>query len=211
MALDTRRIVSEFIIFQSRTYMSETANDFTSLPAGEARPLCLTLIGMAAAGKSMIGRALAGLLGWMHVDTDRLLEAHFGAGLQDVRERLGIEGFLRAEEQLTSELFLNRCVISTGGSVVYGERAMVRLRSLGPVVLLETEFRVIEQRLSDYSTRGLVIRSGQTIRDLFEERKPLYLKYADHVVTTDEGTPEEIARRIIDLLGKELSREGIAV
>jgi shikimate kinase len=190
--------------------MSEAANDFTALPAGEARPLCLTLIGMAAAGKSMIGRALAGLLGWLHVDTDRLLEAHFGTCLQDVRERLGLEGFLLAEEQLTSELFLNRCVISTGGSVVYGERAMARLRTLGPVVLLDTELEVIEQRLSDYSTRGLVIRSGQSIRDLFEERRPLYRKYADHVVPTGGGTPEEIARRIIDLLGKELSREGIA-
>jgi shikimate kinase len=189
--------------------MSESSADFRILPTGQDKPLCLTLIGMAGAGKSLTGRALATLLGWMHVDTDRLMESFFGSSLQELRERLGRKGFMTAEEQLTSDLFLNRCIISTGGSVVYSDKAMERLHSLGPVILLETGLATIEARLADYSTRGLVIRPGQTIRELFEERRPLYLRHADYVAPAEEGSPEEIARTIRELVKNELSREGI--
>jgi shikimate kinase len=186
----------------------KTTAGLRMLAPGQNTPLCITLIGMAGAGKSLTGKALAELLGWVHVDTDRILESYFGIGLQLLQESLGRDGFLLAEERLICELFLNRCIISTGGSVVYSDRAMKRLHSLGPVVLLEVELTTIQERLGDYSDRGLVIRSGQSIRELFEERRPLYLKHADHIVTAGNGSPLEIAETIHELIKERLAGEG---
>lgn len=140
---------------------------------------CVSLIGMAGAGKTTVGRALAGRLGWAHLDTDRLLEAHWGSVLQNLVDGMGLEGFLRAEEKLVSELWLWRTVISTGGSVVYGPAAVERLKSLGPVIHLHVSASTVCERVKDGQGRGLVRRPGQSLEDLYAEREPLYRQAAD--------------------------------
>ncbi len=163
---------------------------------------CVTLIGMAGAGKSTVGRVLAGLLGWAHADTDHLIEAHFGRPLQDVFDGLGREGFVRAEERLIAGLNLKRCVISTGGSVIYGALAVSRLRELGPVVHLRADVECVARRVADAKGRGLAIAPGQTIADLYAERLPLYEAAAELTIDTGANDPESCAAQIADWLGQ---------
>ncbi|WP_018123735.1 homoserine kinase [Desulfovibrio oxyclinae] len=171
---------------------------FTKVERDSEPKPCITLVGMAGAGKSTLAPMLAEALGWKHMDTDRLLEAFYGRPLQDIFDGYGLEEFLRIEEQLVSEVFLNRTVISTGGSVVYGKRAVDRLRELGSVVFLEIDAETFEKRVGDAEGRGLAIAPGKTLRDLFDERQPLYRAAADVTVRTDRCTPEECVSEILE-------------
>lgn len=148
---------------------------------------CVSLIGMAGAGKSTLGRLLAERLGWAHLDTDRLLEAYYGQSLQELLDGLGLAAFLRAENQLVSMLGVRRTVISTGGSVVYGTEAVARLRLLGPVVHLKISLESFLKRVGNGDNRGLAIAPGHTRQDLFLERQPLYEAAADFTVSTDSA------------------------
>ena len=136
--------------------------------AGASGPLprlwqqgAISLIGMAGAGKSTLGRMLAEKLGWAHVDTDRLIESYYGLPLQDVLDGLGLEEFLKVENSLVAMLNVRRAVISTGGSVVYGREAMERLHLLGPVVHLDISLQSFLKRVGDGSNRGLAIAPGR--------------------------------------------------
>ncbi|GAB1410002.1 homoserine kinase [Desulfovibrionales bacterium] len=157
----------------------------------------LVLIGMAASGKSTIGRQLAASLGWAFVDTDHLLEAWWGASLQHIADTLGLQNFLRAEAEQILRLQLHRCVIATGGSVVYDERAMQHLIHLGHIIYLHTSFASIARRLRNPDSRGLAIGPGQSLRDLYEERAPLYERYAQTTIVTDGHTPDDVCAEII--------------
>jgi len=150
---------------------------------------CITLVGMAGAGKSTLGRALAERLGWGQLDTDRHLEAYYGMSLQGLMDHFGLAEFLRIEGHLVSQLSLTRTIISTGGSVIYSERAMARLKELGPVVLLDIDEQTFLDRVGDGRDRGLAIAPGETLRDLFARRQPLYRAAADIVVRTDCESP----------------------
>lgn len=159
---------------------------------------CLSLIGMAGAGKSTVGLLLAQTLGWAHLDTDRLIEAYYGASLQRVFDGLGLQGFREAEEKVVASLGAKRCVISTGGSVIYGPSAVAKLKSLGPVVHLHAGLPSILARVADGAERGLAIAPGQTLEALYNERAPLYAAAADLTVETDAHNPEECARIILE-------------
>lgn len=164
------------------------------------------LIGMAATGKSTIGKKLAALLGLAFVDTDALLEAWWGAPLQAIVDHLGLEAFVRAEADQVLRLHVQRCVIATGGSVVYSEDAMVHLGQLGHIVYLHSSYDCIAKRLGNPLSRGLAIAPGQTLAELYAERSPLYARFAQLTVTTDMLTPDEICVRIerdISALSKE--------
>lgn len=171
-----------------------------SSPSEAKRHPCISLVGMAGAGKSTVGRALAEQLGWRQVDTDSLIEAYFGAPLQAVFDHLGYDAFLDAEEQLVAELSARRCIVSTGGSVVYRQRAVDRLRELGPVVFLRVRYETTQQRVEPQSHRGLAIRPGQTLHELYLERQPLYEQAAGLIIQVDGATPEECARQILQQL-----------
>lgn len=160
----------------------------------------VSLIGMAGAGKSTLGRAVADRLKWAYVDTDRLMEAYFGAPLQIIRERLGLDNFLQAEDHVVTGLYVSRCVVSTGGSVVYSSTAMERLKTLGPVVFLDVPLPIIESRLQDVSNRGLAIADGQSIADLFAERHPLYLKFSSHILPMQGLSVSRAVDRLFDLI-----------
>jgi len=161
---------------------------------------CISLIGMAGVGKSTVGAHLARELDWAHLDTDRLLEAFYGLPLQQIFDELGRESFLAAEELVVANMGAKRCVISTGGSVVYGPRAVARLRELGPVVHLQAELEVVRSRIDNIDQRGLAMAPGQTLDSLYEERRPLYAAAATLVVATDKLTPLQCAEAILHWL-----------
>jgi len=162
----------------------------------------IILIGMAAAGKSTLGRRLARRLDWAFVDTDLLLEAWWGAPLQQVKDTLGLEAFMRAEAEQILRLHLKKSVIATGGSVVYSEAAMRHLQGQGRIVYAQASFDTIARRLNNPNSRGLAIGPGQTIKDLYLERAPLYARFAQFTVNTDQDTPEQSCLAVIEGLSQ---------
>ena len=157
---------------------------------------CVTLIGMAGAGKSTVGRAVAERLGWAYVDTDHLIESTYGARLQDVTDALDKERFLDVEARVIQSLRMQRAVLATGGSVVYRPEAMRYLTSLGPVVFLDVPLPLILERISRKPDRGLAIAPGQTVEDLFREREALYRQWATcRVAAGDIDVSERLYER----------------
>lgn len=173
---------------------------FKKVDRQETRYPCISLIGMAGAGKSTLGALLAGRLGWSNVDTDRNMEAHYGLPLQSIMDRYGLDTFLEIEDFLLSRLYLHRTVISTGGSVVYGKGGMQQLKSLGPVVFLKIDLDTFLERVGDANGRGFAMAPGKTMEDVYNERQPLYEKYADLVCSTDDKSPEACVDAILDTL-----------
>ena len=160
----------------------------------------ITIIGMAAAGKTTIGRELSALIGWPSVDTDHIIESVYGVRLQSVTDRLKKEEFLDLEMQAIMSLRVCRMVVSTGGSVVYREPAMSYLQASGPVIYLAVPLPVILERIARKPERGLAIAPGQSIEDLFYEREALYTKYATWSVEGGNGPPHSYARTIAQWL-----------
>jgi len=158
------------------------------------------LIGMPASGKSTVGVLAAKALGLDFVDTDLLLQKQEGLRLHEILQRDGASGFLSAENQLLSGLTVGSAVISTGGSAVYHAEGMKNLKAQGAVVWLDVPFAEIERRLSDVTTRGVVLASGQTLRDLYEERHPLYEEWADLKLPVDREDLETTVNRLLLLL-----------
>lgn len=165
----------------------------------------IVLIGMPGCGKSTVGVLLAKALGMAFVDTDVVFQAKEGRKLQKIIEEIGIDAFLAREEEAILSLSCDKTVIATGGSVVYGQRAMKRLHEGGVVVYIRLPYEEIERRLSNLATRGVTLREGQTLFDLYEERIPLYEKEADVVLDAAglqiEQTVEAIAQRMETMNG----------
>ena len=162
----------------------------------------IVLIGMPGCGKSSVGVRLARLMGMAFVDTDDVLQAQQGQRLQPMIEERGIDDFLAMEEACVAGLSCAQSVIATGGSVVYGQKAMRHLHACGTVVYIKLPFDVIEQRLSNLATRGVTLRPGQSLRDLYDERIPLYEREADIVFEAEnvplDKTAELLAARLAD-------------
>jgi shikimate kinase len=163
---------------------------------------CLTLIGIAGAGKSTLAPILARRLGWEWIDTDRLIEATHGERLQAIMDAVGAAEFLRIEEEAVVGLAAQRMVVSTGGSVVYSEKAMQRLKLLGPIVFLDVRLDVFERRVGAAKGRAFVCTEGKRPGDVWSERRPLYQAHADITVCTDASEPEECAAEIIRRLSE---------
>ena len=145
----------------------------------------IVLVGMAGAGKSTLGKELARRIGWGHVDTDLILEAWWGMKLEKLSSTLSRDAFLDAEARVVQDLNIQRCIISTGGSVIYRPRSMTHLRSLGPCIYLQSDLKTIIHRIASAPQRGLSIAPQQTIEELFLERKAMYEISADFTVRTD--------------------------
>lgn len=162
--------------------------------------VCVSLIGIAGAGKSTLAPLLARSLSWPHMDTDRLLEAYMAAPLQEIYDKTGREGFMTLEEQTVASLAASRMVLSTGGSVVYSPKAVARLRLLGPVIWLRIALPTFLGRVGRADDRGFVRRSGLELPDVYAERQPLYAQASDFAVDTDRATPEECVRAMMGWL-----------
>lgn len=159
----------------------------------------IVLIGMPASGKSTVGVLLAKAIGYGFIDTDLLIQNRERALLCDIIQAKGAEEFLRIEEQVNSELWAEHCVISTGGSVIYGEKAMLHLKELGTVVYLKLSEPALEKRLKNIFRRGVVMRApGETVAQLYAERVPLYEKYADVTIDCEGHTVEETVQAIAE-------------
>ncbi|HWR90038.1 MAG TPA: shikimate kinase [Dissulfurispiraceae bacterium] len=162
----------------------------------------IVLIGMPGAGKSTVGVLLAKALGMPFVDTDLLIQASEGRLLQDIIDSGGIGEFLRVEEKVILSLNVRGHVIATGGSVVYSTGAMEHLRRDGFIIYLDVPLEQVEERIRNITTRGIAMRKGQDLREVYEERAPLYRKYADITVDCSGKDMETVVRIIADEYGR---------
>ena len=160
----------------------------------------IVLIGMPGVGKSTIGVLLAKQLGYSFLDTDLLIQVAEGQTLQELIQKHGISGFCSLEEAYIRSVTVNAHVIATGGSVVYGKAAMRHLKTDAVVIHLDLSLDRLQKRLDDLDARGVAIAPGRDLSDLYAERHPLYLKYADQTVATDTLTPDQVVKKILALL-----------
>ncbi|MDO4491708.1 MAG: shikimate kinase [Lachnospiraceae bacterium] len=156
----------------------------------------ITLIGMPGAGKSTVGVVLAKILGMEFVDSDLLIQKREKKLLWQIIEEQGLDGFNRVEEEVNCSIDLENSIIATGGSAVYSEKAMEHLKEISTVVYLKVSCEELKKRLGDLKNRGVSIKEGQTLEDLFEERRPLYEKYADVTVDLEAVSIREAAGQI---------------
>ena len=156
----------------------------------------IILIGMPASGKSTVGVILAKLLGCGFIDTDLLIQSREGSLLNEIIANQGIDAFLAAEESACLSIQTDQCVIATGGSVIYSEPAMDHFKTLGCVIYLEVDLNTLTGRLQDIQGRGVVLRPGQTLPELYEERTVLYKKYADLIVREGGEVLEETVKSV---------------
>ena len=151
----------------------------------------IVLIGMPGCGKSTVGVLLAKALGMRFLDTDVVFQAQQGRKLQEMINEIGIDAFLNMEEACVCGIECDHTVIATGGSVVYGKKAMRHLHHNGLIVYIQLPYKEIEKRLSNLATRGVTLREGQTLRNLYDERIPLYEAEADYTFEPEEGDVQE--------------------
>ncbi|MBQ8639292.1 MAG: shikimate kinase [Lachnospiraceae bacterium] len=163
----------------------------------------ITLIGMPASGKSVVGVLLAKRLNMRFVDADLLIQDQEGCLLKDIIERDGLDGFLAIENQVNRDIKAENTIISPGGSVVYGKEAMDHLKEISTVVYLKVSMDDLLKRLGNLKDRGVAIAEGQTFADLYRERVALYERYAD--VTVDENGKD--AGMIVDELRDYFTRQ----
>ena len=157
---------------------------------------------MPGSGKSTVGVILAKQTARDFVDTDLLIQTAEGRPLQDIVDRDGYLALRRIEERILLELDIGNHVIATGGSAAYSDPAMKHLAKRVIVVYLEASIATLEARVGDFGARGLAKRPDQTFADLFNERRPLYRRYAEITIPCDGLTHEEVAAAIIDAAGK---------
>ena len=166
----------------------------------------ITLIGMPGVGKSTIGVVLAKILGYQFIDSDLLIQKQEKRRLSDIIEQEGYAGFMKIENRVNAAIDVDDTVIATGGSVVYCEDAMKHLKSVGTVVYLKLSLESLSERLGNLKGRGVLLKEGQTLKDLYEERTPLYEKYADIVVDEEGKDLEASLQALLETLQKEINK-----
>lgn len=156
----------------------------------------IVLIGMPGAGKSTVGVVLAKNMGMSFLDSDLVIQEQEGKKLHELIEEHGMDGFLQIEARVNASLNPKTAVIATGGSAVYSEQAMEHFKSIAMVCYLKLHYEGIEERLGDLAQRGVVLREGETLRELYDERIPLYEKYANITVECENKNIREIVTEL---------------
>ena len=159
----------------------------------------IVLIGMPAVGKSTVGVVVAKRLGYEFVDTDLLIQKQEKRLLKEIIAQEGNDGFLAIENQVNRDLDVENAVIAPGGSVVYCEEAMEHYKKTGTVVYLKVSYETINRRIQNAKSSGVVLKEGQTLKDLYEERVCLFEKYADYTICEDGLTIEETIGNVLKL------------
>jgi len=160
-------------------------------------PTTISLIGMPGAGKSTVGVLLAKMTGLGFRDTDLDIQLQARATLQEILEREGYLKLRQIEQQILLQIQIDHAVISTGGSVVYSEAVMARLAAAGPVIYLKVDFNTLEKRVSAARARGIASNAQQSFAEVFEERTPLYQRYADTAIDASVASAEEVATSLV--------------
>lgn len=158
----------------------------------------IVLIGMPGAGKSTIGVLLAKSLLFSFVDTDLIIQNKYQKSLCDIIEESGTDGFLQIENDTILSCDFENSVVATGGSAVYGKEAMEKLKENSVFVYLKLPLCELERRIADIKTRGVAMKNGATLADLFDERSPIYEKYADFTLDCSGLNPEQCVERIVN-------------
>lgn len=158
----------------------------------------IILIGMPGAGKSTIGVLLAKSMLFDFCDTDLSIQKETGESLSQTILRIGIEEFIKLEESVICKNSFENSVVATGGSAVYGEKAMEHLKENGIVVYLKVSSEELKKRINNIHTRGIAMKDGTTIDELYAERAPFYEKYADVTIDCESHSAEECVELIIE-------------
>ena len=153
----------------------------------------VTFIGMAGCGKSTIGKALSQNLGIDFIDTDLLIEDKFKASLEEIKKNHGYKFVRNAEEETILSLNDHIKIISTGGSAVYSEKSMLHLSSFSEIIYINTPLDVIKHRIGQGQQRGLAAPEGSTIDEIYQEREPLYRKWANTTLDGQESVENLIS------------------
>ncbi|MEG0107452.1 MAG: shikimate kinase [Lachnospiraceae bacterium] len=162
----------------------------------------IILIGMPGVGKSTLGVILAKRLGYEFIDTDLLIQKQENRLLKQIIEEEGIDGFIEIENQVNCDVDIDEAIIAPGGSVVYCQGAMEHFKKIGLVLYLQASYETIEQRVEDAKNRGVVLKNGQTLKHLYDERVKLFEKYAEVTVCEDGLGVEETIDVILEMLKK---------
>lgn len=157
----------------------------------------LILIGMPGAGKSTIGLLLAKQLAKDFVDTDLLIQLEHRKTLQDILHEQGYLALREREEKILLKTNYANHVIATGGSAVYSAQAMQHLKKFGPIIFLDVSIQELEQRIHNLKSRGIASAATQTFADIYAERRPLYLRYADIVIDCNGKNQEQLVDEVI--------------
>lgn len=161
----------------------------------------IVLIGMPGVGKSTIGVILAKILAYHFLDSDLVIQEREGKRLHEIISEVGTDGFLKIENDVNASLQADKTIIATGGSAVYGEEAMLHFKEIGEIVYLKADYETIKKRLGNLEKRGVALKPGQTLKDLYDERTVLYEKYADVVVDEYGLGTEETIDAVLHSLG----------
>lgn len=169
--------------------------------------MIFTLIGMPASGKSCMGKAIASKLKMKLLDGDKLIEAKTGRKLQDIIDEDGLEAFKKIEQETLLSIEDDNIILAPGGSAVYYDSVMQKFKKKGKIVYIYVSLPILKERLGDFSKRGVVLKPGQTIDDLYRERTKLYEKYADIKINCNgKAYPKyraELIRKIEECLSEK--------
>lgn len=156
----------------------------------------LVLIGMPGVGKSTAGVVAAKLAGYQFLDSDLVIMQRDGRLLREIIEQDGVEGFLSIENRVNASISAHNTIIATGGSVIFGDGAMYHLSSIGTIVYLRASYETVASRVTNLKGRGVAMKPAQTLREIYEERKDLYEKFANHIIDVDEQSIEATAQEL---------------
>jgi shikimate kinase len=193
----TARFYENMISLRSVFLSPDDRNDLRRKPMKN-----VVIIGMPGAGKSTLGVILAKTLGRNFIDTDIVAQENTRRLLQEIIDEEGTDAFLRTEERTILSLQCRNTVIATGGSVVFSEKAMKHLKKEGIVIYLKISFEGMVRRLNNITTRGIVLFAGQSLREMYDQRVPLYEKYSDITIDCSDGDFENCIGNVIDELQK---------
>lgn len=163
----------------------------------------IVLIGMPGVGKSTIGVILAKIIGYRFVDADIVIQEQEGRLLKDIIEQEGVDGFIRIENRVNRNLNIQNAVIATGGSAIYGTEAMDNYKATSTIVYLKLDYTTLDGRLNDIKGRGVVLKDGQTLKDIYDERTVMYEKYADIIVDEHGMNVEDTIEKMLRTLLKK--------
>ncbi|NJP39531.1 shikimate kinase [Oscillospiraceae bacterium HV4-5-C5C] len=158
------------------------------------------LIGMPSSGKSSLGRRIAKALNCNFIDTDDVLAAREGCSIGELSQKCDFAEFVRREEAAVMSLQPCRAVIATGGSVVYGTRAMRHLKRFATVIYLDVPLPQLRRRVGDLASRGVILPAGYSFADLYQERSKLYKRYNDITFRTNRLSPRLSAACLANLI-----------